>query len=193
MIWDLACVSTISQPLKPPDENSKPAWFALLVRPRHEQQAALALKGKQLEVFLPTYRLRKRWSDRKKEYDAPLFPRYIFCHFGRNQRRAVLETPSVQQVVGFGGQPYPVDEHELFALQSVERSGLPAAPHAFVDVGQRVRILDGPLSGLEGILMSLKGNDRMVLSVSLLRRSVAVEIKRDWGRGLNAIPAAAGQ
>ena len=150
------------------------------------------MEGKQLQVFLPKYRLRKRWSDREKEYDAPLFPRYVFCHFGRSQRRSVLETPSVQRIVGFGGQPLPVDENELFALRSVARSGLPAAPHDYIDVGQRVRILDGPLTGLEGILVSFRGADRMILSVSLLRRSVSVEIERDWVRGLKSIPAAAG-
>ena len=147
------------------------------------------MEGKQLEAFFPKYRLRKRWSDREKKYDAPLFPRYVFCHFDRSQRRVVLETPSVQRIVGFGGQPYPIAERELFALQSVARLGLPAAPHPYVDVGRRVRILDGPLAGLEGILVSFKGEDRMVLSVSLLRRSVAVEIKRDWVRALKSIPA----
>lgn len=151
-------------------------WFALQVRARFEQGVADHLDGKGFELFLPLYKCRKRWSDRIKEVDAPLFPGYLFCRFNPQDRLPILKTPGVIQIVGTNRTPVAVDEQEIHAIQKMVASGMPNQPWPFLAAGDRVRIESGPLSGLEGILVEFKGNHRLVLSVTLLQRSVAVEI-----------------
>jgi transcription antitermination factor NusG len=159
-------------------EGSSHKWFALQVRTRWESSTALLLDGKGFEAFLPTYKARRRWSGRLKEVTAPLFPGYVFCRFDVHNRLPILVTPGVIAIVGRGKVPLPVDESEISAIQAVVSPGLRPEPWPFLEVGQRVRIETEPLRGLEGILLSIKGGSRIVLSVSLLRRSVALEIDR---------------
>ena len=151
-------------------------WFALQVRTRHENGVATYLQGKGYEWFLPLYKRRKRWSDRIKETEAPLFPGYLFCRFNPQDRLPILTTPGVTQIVGYNRIPVPVDETEINAIRRLVSSGVPNQPCAFFRVGSTVRIETGALRGLEGILLELKGKRRLVLSISLLQRSVAVEI-----------------
>ncbi|MFZ3215853.1 MAG: UpxY family transcription antiterminator [Candidatus Acidiferrales bacterium] len=151
-------------------------WFALQVRSRCEAGVANQLHGQGYEKFLPLYRLRKRWSDRIKEVDAPLFPGYLFCRFDPHDRLPILKTPGVMQIVSFNNGPSPVDESEVRALQTLVAAGVPHQPWPFLAAGDRVRIESGPLLGVEGILTEVKRGHRLVLSVTLLQRSVAVEI-----------------
>jgi transcription antitermination factor NusG len=155
-------------------------WYALRVRPRFEKMVASALLSKGYEGFLPLYRHRSRWSDRIKEVLLPLFPGYMFCRFDVNKRLPILVTPGVLEVVGIAKTPYPVEEAEIFALQSIVLSSLQVEPRSYLNIGTRVRIELGPLSGVEGILTGKKGNRKLVVSVSLLQRSVAVEIDESW-------------
>ena len=152
------------------------SWFALQVRTRHEVGVANILEGKGYEMLLPIYKCRKRWSDRIKEVETPLFPGYLFCRFNPHDRFPIVTTPGVIQVVGYNRQPVAVDDSEIQAIQTMMASGLPNQPWPFLEVGDRVRIEAGPLRGLEGLLIDFKGNHRLVLSVSLLHRAVAVEI-----------------
>jgi transcription antitermination factor NusG len=151
-------------------------WFALQVRSRQEAGVAAQLTGQGFERFLPFYKLRKRWSDRVKEFDAPLFPGYLFCRFDPHNRLPILKTPGVIQIVSFNNIPAAVDESEILSIQRLVSSGIQHQPCPFLNLGDRVRIDSGPLLGLEGILTDVKGSRRLVLSVSLLQRSVAVEI-----------------
>jgi transcription antitermination factor NusG len=155
-------------------------WFALQIRSRYEKIAASLLCGKGYELFLPAYKSRRRWSDRIKELEVPLFPGYLFCRFNPLDRLPILVTPGVIQVVGIGKSPVPVDDAEIAALQTAVQSGLPRQPWPFLQIGQRVRVECGPLCGLEGILVDFKGRHRLVLSVTLLQRSVAVEVDGAW-------------
>jgi len=155
-------------------------WYALQVRPRFEKAIASTLLSKGYEGFLPLYRHRSRWSDRMKEVQLPLFTGYLFCRLDLNRRLPVLITPGVMHIVGIGKIPHPVDEFEIAALQSIVVSGLQAEPRSYLSIGERVRIELGPLAGTEGILTSLKGSSRLVVSVNLLQRSVSVEIDESW-------------
>ncbi len=155
-------------------------WYALQVRPRYEKVIASTLLGKGYEGFLPLYVHRSRWSDRIKEVHLPLFPGYLFCRFDINRRLPILVTPGVIHVVGIGQTPYPVAEDEISALKAIVLSGLQAEPRSYLNIGERVRIEIGPLAGVEGILTSLKGSSRLIVSVSLLQRSVSVEISESW-------------
>jgi transcription antitermination factor NusG len=155
-------------------------WYALQVRPRFEKIIATTLVNKGYEGFLPLYRHRSRWSDRIKEVQMPLFPGYLFCRFDINRRLPILVTPGVMHVVGIGKAPHAVDDTEIAALQAIVISGLQAEPRSYMNIGEKVRIEVGPLAGVEGILLALKGANRLVVSVSLLQRSVSVEINESW-------------
>jgi transcription antitermination factor NusG len=162
-----------------PGASSFP-WFALQIRSRQESSVATLLRGKGYEPFLPVYRCRRHWSDRIKEIELPLFPGYLFCQFDPQARLPILITPGVIQVVGMGKTPMPVDDTEIAAIQTAVQSWLPRGPWPFLQVGRRVRVEYGPLYGLEGILQSFKGRHRLVLSVTMLMRSMAVEIEAAW-------------
>jgi transcription antitermination factor NusG len=156
-------------------DNGLP-WFALRVRSRRENAVASHLSAKGYEVFLPSGPFRKRWSDRIKKTDRPLFPGYLFCKFDPDNRLPVLKTPWLFQIVGLGQTPIPVDDEELDAIRNLVTSGSDPEPWPYVEVGQKVRIKSGTLRGVGGVLTEFKGNHKLVVSVTLLRRSVAVEI-----------------
>lgn len=160
-------------------ENSSTAlWFALQVRTRWENSIGSFLSGKGYETFLPTYIVNKPSARGIRENHAPLFPGYVFCRFNVEKRLPILVTPGVIAVVGRGRIPIAIEEEEINSVRRVVSSGFPAEPFPYFEAGQRVRITEGSLTGLEGMLLSFKGRHRIVVSVTLLRRSVAIEIDR---------------
>jgi len=155
-------------------------WYALRVKSHCERMTAASLRSRGYEEFLPTYRLRRRWSDRWVELELPLFPGYVFSRFDARHRLPILQIPSLVHIVGIAKTPLPVDEQEIAAIQAIVHSGLAAQPWPYLRVGDLVRVQYGALSGLEGILVEVRKRHRLVVSVTLLQRSVAVEIDRDW-------------
>jgi len=155
-------------------------WFALQVRCKREAFVLGHLQSRGYECFLPLYKSVRQWSDRRKEVVQPLFPGYLFSRFDFHNRGPLLMTPGVQQIVGAGGSPTPVADNELKSIRQALASGLLSQPWPYLEVGDQVRVTYGSLSNLERILIHFKGSHRIVLSVSLLRRSVAVEIDRTW-------------
>jgi transcription antitermination factor NusG len=154
------------------------SWYALQVRTRWESSTSVLLSGKGYETLLPTYKSKKNWSGKSSQVNAPLFPGYVFCRFDAQNRLPILVTPGVISVVGRGRIPLPIEDSEMAAIETLVSSGFDAAPWPFLELGQKVRIERNPLEGLEGILIHFKGSHRIVLSVSLLRRSIALEIDR---------------
>lgn len=170
----------MSAPLECSADLSGTAWYALQVRTRKESYVASQIQGNGIECLLPTYKSVRKWSDRVKELEQPLFPGYLFCRFDYFNRRPVVTTPGVLQIVGYGRTATPLSDAEIQALQLAVSSGIPKQPWPYLEVGQRVRVNYGTLTGLEGILVSVKGNHRVVLSVTLLQRSVAMEVETSW-------------
>jgi len=160
-------------------------WFALRVKSRSEKLVATMVYHKGFEQFLPLYQCRRRWSDRFKAVELPLFPGYVFCRLYPKDRLPLLTIPGVLHFVGIGKIPLPIDEAEIASIQAAIGSGMRAEPWPFLNAGQRVRIEGGPLAGLEGILVRERGQHRVIVSVTLLRRSVAVEVDRDWVSSLD--------
>jgi transcription antitermination factor NusG len=155
-------------------------WFGVHTRSNQEKVTAKVLSYKGFQHYLPTYKSKKRWSDRIVETDRPLFPGYVFCRFDPKVRLPILTTPGVVSVVGFGNDPAPIGNAEIEAVQAVINSGLHAEPCPFLREGQRVRVTKGSLAGLEGLLVRKKSEWRMVVSVAMLQRSISVEIDREW-------------
>ena len=106
--------------------------------------------------------------------ELPLFPGYVFCQFDRMNRLPILTVPGIVHIVGIGRSPMPVDDTEIASIQAAVKSGLPSQPWPFLEAGDKVRIERGPLSGVEGILLGFRGQQRLVLSITLLQRSVGV-------------------
>jgi transcription antitermination factor NusG len=166
-------------------ENLSYPWYALWVKSRYENTVASHLQARGFESLLPLYKCQRRWSDRFKEIELPLFPGYVFCQFNPLNRLPILSIPGVVQVVGVGRTPVPIDESEIAAIQAAVKSGLPSQPWPFLQVGHKVRIEYGPLCGLEGVLLDFRGRQRLVLSVTLLQRSVAVQVDGAWVRPMS--------
>jgi len=121
--------------------------------------------------------------------DLPLFPGYLFCRLNLEERMPLLTTPGFLYIVGVGKNPQPVDESEIQAIQSVLRSGVPVTPWPSLVVGQRVQLRHGPLRGLVGVLTKIANQHRMYVSVTLLKRSISVEVAPEWLHPLEQGPA----
>jgi transcription antitermination factor NusG len=151
-------------------------WFAIRVKSNRERVASQYLVGKGYEVFLPTYRPPKVFN---KGLELPLFPGYLFCRFNVNDRLPILIVPGVAHIVGLGRRPVPVSERELESVRILVRGGLPLRPDEPYTIGQSIRIQKGPLGGAEGVITGL-GEKRLIVSISLLQRSVSVALEREW-------------
>lgn len=147
-------------------------WYALYVKPRHEKKVDCILRGKGFEGFLPEYR--KKTPSRSS--DLPLFPGYVFCRLDTSRRLPVLMVPGVFAIVGFGGIPAHIEDSEIESLKTVVASGLPRQPWPEVPAGSNVRIASGPLKGVRGVVTTHRTGYRLIVSIELLQRSVAVDV-----------------
>lgn len=159
-------------------QQSPDPWFALQVRPGRESYIVNLLESKGLTVFCPMFTSQVPTARGARKKTAALFPGYLFCRINMNNRMPVLGTTWVGSIVGTGRTPIPVPESEITALRTLVTNAPEILPHEFLDVGQKVRVLSGPLTGLEGIVSDLKNPRRVVVSITLLQRSVAAEIDR---------------
>jgi transcription antitermination factor NusG len=159
--------------------EAPPQWFALAVKPRSDKAVARTLEMKGFQTFLPLYKKRHKYAARFKEFELPLFPGYVFCRFQAVTRLPILTTPGVTQILGAGNKPIALSETEISSLQTAIRARVPIHPFPFLRLGHKVRIDKGALAGVEGIVMSHKPYLRLVLSITLLQRSVMLEIDRD--------------
>ena len=158
-----------------PDRAESP-WFALYVKPRHEKNVACILRGNGYDEFVPLYNHRTP----SRTTELPLFPSYVFCRFDENRRLPVLKVPGVFSIVQSGGRPAPVAEDEITALKRMIAAGIEREPWLALVAGAKVRIAAGPLQGIEGVVVTHKTSTRLIVSVDLLQRSVAVELDRHW-------------
>jgi len=152
------------------------SWWAVYTRHQHEKTAAQMMETKGLEVFLPVYASVRRWKDRRKLLYLPLFPGYVFVHEGNARRLDVLTTPGVHMILSHGDRAATIPEEEIEAIRRTVEGNHRVEPHPFLKCGQRVRVIKGSLTGVEGILTRKKSVFRLVLSVQMLAQSVAVEI-----------------
>lgn len=157
-------------------------WFAIHVRSKQERIVSQTLRGQGYEEFLPFLKVTRTWSDRTKQLEEPLFPGYLFCRLNFEERLPVMKIPGVVSIVGFGNGPFPVSQQEVEAVQTVVRSGLPLSRWSDTVVGTPVQIEAGPLAGVTGTLVEFKNQHRLIVSVTILQRNVAVEIDASTAR-----------
>jgi transcription antitermination factor NusG len=151
-------------------------WYALYTCPRHEKRVAQQIEQHRIACFLPIYRSVRRWKDRRKELELALFPGYVFVRIALPDRLQVLQLAGAVRFVSFNGHPVQLPNGEMETLMSGLSSGVRAEPHPYLQVGRRVRVRSGPLAGAQGILVRRKDKFRVVLSLDLIMRSVAVEV-----------------
>jgi transcription antitermination factor NusG len=160
-------------------EDPGPQWFAAYTTPRHEKHVAELLKERNIETFLPLYRVARQWKKSAPVVlELPLFPSYLFVRISRPSRGIVLGLPGVLSIVGSSAEPWPLPAFEIEALRFGSRMGR-VEPHPYLKVGERVRVKSGPMSGLEGVLARKKNELRFVLTLEVIMRSVAVEVDAD--------------
>jgi transcription antitermination factor NusG len=156
-----------------------PNWYALYTRPRHEKPVFDGLSSREIEAFLATYKIRRRWSDRYKVVEEPLFKNYLFVRMALERYHDTLRSYGTVSFVTFDGRPAQIPQHEIAAMRQVVDSEVPYNPHRYLKVGRKVRVKSGPLEGCEGILMRKKGLARLVLSVDILQQSVVAEVEAE--------------
>ncbi|HKV27028.1 MAG TPA: UpxY family transcription antiterminator [Candidatus Acidoferrales bacterium] len=190
----MSCVTTAFHPAR---ENSglpvgyqEPCWYAVYTNPNHEKRVAAQFAGRGVEHFLPLYETVHRWKDRRMRVELPLFPSYIFVHLPLGQKLRVLQVPGVVRLVGFGEHAASLPTEEIEMLRNGLSGELNAHPHPYLTEGRRVRITNGPLAGMEGVLMRQKSNFRLILSIDLIMRSIAVDVDAADVRPLNTLGAA---
>jgi transcription antitermination factor NusG len=169
-------VSITDGPVSLPEARAGLNWYALYTCSRHEKCVAQQIEQRSISCFLPLYRAVRRWRDRRKEVELALFPGYVFVRLALQDRLRVLELPSVVRLVSFNGQPAVLPEAEIEQLRQRLSRGSCVQPHPYLRVGRRVRVCGGPMQGLEGIIVRRKDRCRVVFSLDLIMRSVAVEV-----------------
>jgi len=156
------------------DDNFR--WYAIRVRSRCEKLAAAGLMARNIETLAAVAPQRRIWVDRVRTVEMPLFPGYIFARFTASRRVEVERTSGISSVVRFSDQVCPVDDQEIDAVRLLLNSGLEVQRSPFLRVGKMVSVKRGPLAGARGMVIEIKNRYRLVVSVTLLQRSVGVEI-----------------
>jgi len=156
--------------------HSEARWYAAYTCANHEKRVAEQFGLREIEHFLPLYRSVRRWKDRRVTLDIPLFPGYVFVRMTLGDRLGVQQVPGVAWLVGFNGIPAELPEGEIGAIRSSLGLGVRAEPHPYLRAGLRVRIKNGPLAGMAGVLLRRKGCSRLIISIQLIQRSVALDV-----------------
>jgi transcriptional antiterminator NusG len=159
--------------------SEKRSWFALRVKSNREKITARALRSQGYEEFLPLCRRSRQSLGHIKTVELPLFPGYVFSRFDKDDRLPILMLPGVLHVVGIGKELVAVDSAEIASIRVIANSPFCTDPWPFVNIGERVQIVSGPLTGAQGVILGVKNKYRLVASLTLLQRSIAVEVDRE--------------
>jgi transcription antitermination factor NusG len=175
----MSCTANLLSGMTPtPDMflTDLPRWYAVYTYPRHEKSVMEHFESKSLESFLPTFVTESRWKDRRVRLKTPVFPGYVFTRINANQRNKVLSSPGVIRMLCFNGMPAPIDDAEIEAVKLCLERGSVLGPCPFLEVGDRVRVKSGVLEGLEGLISRCKNDRRLIVPLTLIHQSVAIEI-----------------
>jgi transcriptional antiterminator NusG len=164
------------KPPSPEIPNHQPGWYAVQSACNHERSIGKQLQERKIPFFLPSYKTESRWSDRIKMIERPLFPGYLFVEIDMRSRLEVLRIPSVVRLVGTSLGPVQIPREQIECLQrAMERKG-EVAPHDYLNVGDRVRVAQGPFAGMSGILIHRENQLRVVVSIESIQRAFSLNI-----------------
>ncbi|MFQ5648569.1 MAG: UpxY family transcription antiterminator [bacterium] len=155
-------------------------WYAIYTRPRFEKKIDAELKRKNLHSFLPLHCVTRVWSDRIKKIQEPLFPSYLFVHANSRERYSALQSTGVVRVVSFNGQPVRIPDDQIEGIYKIIKFGYNPEPYQYLNYGDEVEIVSGPLRGLRGYYIEERGHDTLAVSVHAIQQSLTIQL----GRGL---------
>jgi transcription antitermination factor NusG len=158
--------------------HERPCWYAIHTRPRHEKRIEARLRDSGVCTFLPLISQVQRWSDRRKVVKLPLFSCYLFVNtsLSHKTRFAILQTEGVLGLVGIRGEPTAISDPEIEGIRILLSEDVNVGLHEFLKAGQRVRIRGGSLDGVEGLIVVSSSHRKLVVSIGLIQRSVAVSL-----------------
>jgi transcription antitermination factor NusG len=151
-------------------------WYAVYTCANQEKRVAERLNALGVEHYLPLYSSARRWKDRRVRLQLALFPSYLFVYLLLSNRLTVLQIPGVVNLVGFKGVHIPIPDGEIAKVRELLLHGYVAEPHRYLAVGRRVRVVNGPLQGVEGVVLNRKNRQRFVISFEAIQRSISVEV-----------------
>ena len=159
--------------------SAAPRWYAVLTRSRHEKSVANLLQTYGVHVYLPLVTEVHNWSDRRKTVEVPLFSGYVFVRSVDSNEAIskVIRTDGVVSILGKCARATPIPDDEIESIKKLLKHKVPCRNHAFLDIGQRVRIRSGALAGIEGVLVAQKNETSLVISVNMIHRSIAMQIE----------------
>lgn len=158
-------------------DSDQPRWYAVYTHSRHEKRVAEQLYRLNIVAYLPLYTTTHRWNNRRAQVELPLFPGYVFVQTPLAERLRVLQIPSVAYFVSLKGVPVPLADDELNSIRDCLSRKMNAEPWEYLQPGSRVRVIAGPLSGLEGVILRQNGSTRFVVSIDLIMRSMAINVE----------------
>lgn len=158
-------------------ETAASNWFAAYVKHQHEQKVAFLLERSGVNVYLPQREVVRRWKDRSKKLQQPLFPGYVFLCSDLRDKFRILNTPGLFFLVENGGRPCPIPAYEMAWMRRVTEYGVGVQPYAYPCAGDLVRICQGPLAGVTGVLTRFKNQYRVILTVELLQKALSIDVE----------------
>lgn len=154
------------------------AWYALYVRPRHEKTVYQQLVEKQVESFLPLTKQLRKWKDRKKWVEMPLFSGYVFVNIDLKDRLQALQTHGVVRMVSFGGVPAVIPDWQIEQLNKILQEGTEIQPEEYLKVGDYVEVIEGPLKGVRGYLREKRGESRIAILIDGIYQSASFVVDK---------------
>jgi transcription antitermination factor NusG len=150
-------------------------WYALYTLSNREKRVSEQLANHVVEHFLPLYERRSKWKDRIVRLRLPVFPGYVFVRLALKDRLQILRISGVSRFVGFDGTPVALAEDDIDRIRTILNQGYSVEPHPYIKIGCRVRVVSGALQGMEGVIARKKNRSRFVITLDMIRQSMAVE------------------
>lgn len=151
-------------------------WYAFYTRPRFEKKVDLMLREKGLESYLPLRTVHRRWSDRWKKVEQPLFSCYVFVKIALRDKIYAVQTDGVVRMVSFNGTPSPIPDDEINAVKNVLEHADSFETTHYLAIGQMVEVIRGSLEGIRGTLVEHRGQKRLLVAIEQIRQAISVEV-----------------
>ena len=161
-------------------------WIVVRSKPRSEKVAHNELVKKNIESYLPLLKERRKWSDRKKWVEFPLFSSYLFARIDIKDSIFVLQTQGVNTIVKFGKQIAIVQNSVIEAIRLAMEGGYKLEPVEYFVEGNRVEVVAGPMNGVKGIVAKLKGQNRLIIKIDAIQQALSIQIESKFIRNLNS-------
>ena len=160
-------------------------WIVVRSKPRSEKVAHNELVKKNIEAYLPLLKERRKWSDRKKWVEFPLFSSYLFARIDIKDSIFVLQTQGVNTIVKFGKQIAIVQNSVIKAIRLAMEGGYQLEPVEYFVEGNRVEVVAGPMKGIKGIVAKLRGQNRLIIKIDAIQQALSIQIESKFIRKLN--------